>query len=146
MNLEYRKNDYLISTDTSKLDIDSIHKFLAGSYWAKNMPRDVLEKSIMNSLNYGVYSGDNLIGYARVQTDYATFAYLADVFIVEEYRGKGLSKWLMECLLAHPELENIRTWMLKTEDAHGLYEKFGFAAPEKPASIMEKRVVKSYPG
>lgn len=146
MALEYQKEDYSISTDPAKLDISLIHDFLANSYWAKNIPRDVLEKSIDHCLNYGVYADNELIGYARVLTDYSTFAYLADVFIIEEHRGKGLSKWLMECILIHPGLQNIRTWMLKTHDAHGLYEKYGFTAPENPGSIMEKRVVKSYPG
>lgn len=112
----------------------------------KNIPRDVLEKSIDNCVNYGVYTDNVLIGYARVLTDHSTFAYLADVFIIEEHRGKGLSKWLMECMLAHPELQNIRTWMLKTQDTHGLYEKYGFSTPENPDSIMGKRVVKSYSG
>lgn len=145
MVLEYQKENYFISTDPVKLDITVIHDFLSNSYWAKNMPRDVLEKSIKNSLNYGLFINGSQIGYARVLTDFSTFAYLADVFIIEAYRNKGLSKWLMECILSHPELQKIRTWMLKTSDAHGLYEKFGFKAPESPNSIMEKRVVKNYP-
>ena len=145
MILEYQKDNYFISTDAAKLDLKLIHDFLSNSYWAKNIPRDVLEKSIRHSLNYGVYLNVSQIGYARVLTDYATFAYLADVFIVEEHRKKGLSKWLMECILTHPEIQKIRTWMLKTTDAHGLYKKFGFNPPENPNSIMEKRVVKSYP-
>jgi GNAT superfamily N-acetyltransferase len=145
MALVYQREDYSISTDPAKLDIGSIHDFLANSYWAKNIPLDVLKKSIGNCLNYGVFTENAQIGYARVLTDYSTFAYLADVFIIEEHRGKGLSKWLMECILAHPELKNIRTWMLKTHEAHGLYEKYGFSAPEKPETIMEKRVVKNYP-
>ena len=145
MTLEYHKDNYSISTDTAKLDISLIHDFLSNSYWAKNIPRDILQKSIQHSLNYGVYLNDSQIGYARVLTDFATFAYLADVFIVEAHRKKGLSRWLMECMMAHPEPQNIRIWMLKTSDAHGLYEKFGFAAPENPGSIMEKRVIKNYP-
>ena len=145
MTLEYKKEYFSISTDPAKLDVSVIHNFLANSYWAKNIPRDVLEKSINNCVNYGVYTDNALIGYARVLTDFSTVAYLADVFIIEEYRGKGLAKWLMECILAHPELQHIRTWMLKTHDAHGLYEKYGFSAPEKPDTIMEKRIVKNYP-
>jgi GNAT superfamily N-acetyltransferase len=145
MILQYQKDNFSISTDPEKLDLTLIHNFLSNSYWAKNMPREVLEKSVRHSLNYGVYLNGSQIGYARVLTDYATFAYLADVFIIEAHRKKGLSKWLMECILAHPELQKIRTWMLKTTDAHGLYAKFGFNPPERPDSIMEKRVVKSYP-
>ena len=145
MILQYQKDNFTVSTDPAKLDRTLIHDFLSNSYWAKNMPREILEKSIKHSLNYGVYLEDSQIGYARVLTDYATFAYLADVFIIETHRRKGLSKWLMECILSHPELQKIRTWMLKTTDAHGLYEKFGFGPPEKPSSIMEKRVVKNYP-
>jgi GNAT superfamily N-acetyltransferase len=146
MILEYQKENYSISTDPSKLDISVIHDFLANTYWAKNIPRDILEKSIDNSLNYGIYSGTSQIGYARVVTDFSTFAYLADVFIVKEQRQKGLSKWLMECILDNPELLNIRSWLLKTSDVHGLYEKFGFTAPASPDSIMEKRVIKDYTG
>lgn len=144
MVLEYQKDGYSISTDQSKLEIDVIHEFLTSCYWAKNIPFDVVEKSVRNCLSYGVYKDDRMIGFARVLTDYATFAYLADVFILEEFRGRGLSKWLMECMLEHPELQKIRTWMLKTEDAHSLYEKYGFTAPDNPHKIMEKRVLKFY--
>ena len=146
MILEFQKEDYSISTDPTKLDIDVIHDFLTNSYWAKNIPIGVVQKSVDNCLNYGMYIDNALVGYARVVTDYSTFAYLADVFIIEEHRGKGLSKWLMDSILSHPELQFIRTWMLKTQDTHGLYEKYGFTAPEKPDTIMEKRIVKNYPG
>ena len=139
MILKFQKENYSISTDPAKLDIDSIHDFLANSDWAKNIPLDVVKKSIDNCLNYGVYIDNSLIGYARVLTDYSTFAYLADVFILEEHRGKGLSKWLLDCILAHPELQDLRTWMLKTQDAHGLYEKFGFNVASNPEQIMEKK-------
>ena len=121
------KDDYLISTDPSLLDVDVIYNYLSGeSYWAKNVPRDVVEKSIANSLCFGLYHHNRQIGFARLITDKATFAYLADVFIISEYRGKGLSKWLIQVIHAHPELQGLRRWVLGTRDAHGLYEQFGW--------------------
>ena len=124
---EVRKEEYLISTDFPSLNVDLIHSYLSKeSYWAQNIPREVVEKSISNSLCFGVYCKDNQIGFARIVTDKATFAYLADVFIIEEHRGKGLSKWLIEIIQAHPELQGFRRWMLGTRDAHGLYEQFGW--------------------
>lgn len=144
MILEYSKDNYRISTDKSKLQIEVVHHFLTNSYWAKNIPMSIMQKSIENSLCYGVYHRDKQIGFARVVTDYATFGYLADVFILEEYRGNGLSKWLMKCLLQHPDLQHIRVMMLKTKDAHGLYSQFGFIPPEEPGRIMEKKIVRSY--
>jgi len=122
-----KKDDFLISTDRSLLNVDIIHHYLSGeSYWAKNIPRDVVEKSIANSLCFGVYHHNKQIGFARLVTDRATFAYLADVFIKAEYRGNGLSKWLMQVIHAHPELQELRRWVLGTRDAHGLYEQFGW--------------------
>ena len=124
---EVRKAGYFVSTDETLLDIDVIHSFLSKeSYWAMNIPREVVERSIPNSMCFGVYQGEEQIGFARVVTDKATFAYLADVFIIEEYRGKGLSKWLIEVIHAHPELQGLRRWLLGTKDAHGLYEQFGW--------------------
>ena len=124
---EARKDEYLISTDPSLLHVDVIHHYLSEeSYWALNIPRDVVERSVSNSLCFGLYEKDKQIGFARVVTDKATFAYLADVFILEEYRGKGLAKWLMETIQAHPGLQGLRRWMLGTRDAHSLYEQFGW--------------------
>ncbi len=121
------KDDYFISTDPSLLNVDTIHHYLSGeSYWAKNIPRAVVEKSIENSLCFGMYHCDKQIGFARLITDKSIFAYLADVFVVEEQRGKGLSKWLMHVIHAHPELQGLRRWVLGTRDAHGLYEQFGW--------------------
>jgi GNAT superfamily N-acetyltransferase len=121
------KDDYLISTDPSLLKVDTIHRYLSGeSYWAKNIPREIVEKSMENSLCFGIYHDARQIGFARLVTDKATFAYLADVFIVTEHRGLGLSKWLMEVIHAHPELQGLRRWVLGTRDAHGLYEQFGW--------------------
>jgi GNAT superfamily N-acetyltransferase len=137
--VEYRRDNFLISTDKSRLDIGVIHGFLTESYWAKGVPVSVVQKSIENSLCFGIYDtppGTQQIGFARAITDCATFAYLADVFILEPYRGKGLSKWLMSCILAHPELQGLRRWMLATRDAHGLYRQFGFEAVEGSTRLM----------
>ncbi len=119
----------LLSTDKSKLDIITIHNFLRTSYWAKDVPISVVEKSITNSLCFGVYELDKQIGFARVISDYATFAYFSDVFILEAYRGKGLGKWLIKSILEYSELQNLRTWLLSTADAHELYRQFGFKMP-----------------
>ena len=124
---EWTRGDYTISTDPSRLDIDVIHGFLRTSYWAgEHLPRDIVERSIANSLTFGVYRDGAQVGGARVITDYATFAYVADVFVLEEHRGNGLGVWLMECIAAHPQLQNLRRWMLGTRDAHTLYEKSGW--------------------
>jgi GNAT superfamily N-acetyltransferase len=130
-----QKGEFLISTDPSLLSIDTIYYFLSNdSYWAKGVPREVVEKSIANSLCFGLYHSNKQIGFARLVTDKATFAYLADVFILEEYRGKGLSRWLVETIQAHPELQGLRRWMLGTRDAHGLYEKMGWTRFDEEVS------------
>lgn len=136
--MEYKRDSFIISDDPSKLDLDAICDFLSRAYWAEKRPREVIEKSIRFSLNFGVYDGDRQVGFARVITDYATFAYLCDVFIHEEYRGHALGKWLMESILAHPNLQGLRRWSLATRDAHGLYKQFGFTELSNPASWMEK--------
>ncbi len=120
------KDEFIISTEKKKLDITYLHQFLSKSYWSPGIPLDVIKKAIKCSLTFGVYHNDNQIGFARMITDSATFAYLADVFIDESYRGKGLSKWPMEAIIGHPDLKGLRRIMLATKDAHGLYEKFGF--------------------
>ena len=134
---EYRKGKFLISTDRDKLDFDTIYNFLSESYWAKGIPRAVVVRSIQNSLCFGMFSGAEQIGFARVISDYATYAYLADVFVVEPYRGRGLAKWLMECIVTHPQLQGLRRWTLATRDAHELYAKFGFKPLAKPDRFME---------
>ncbi len=127
MNYEVRKDAYCISTDTSLLDLQLIHSYLSNeSYWATNIPIEIVRTSVANSLCFGLYHDGKQIGFARLVTDKATFAYLADVFILTAYRGKGLSKWLMEAIQSHPELQGLRRWMLGTRDAHGLYEQFGW--------------------
>ncbi len=137
MKKNFRKGNYLISTDRSKLDFKVIQEFLGRSYWANKRKPEVTRHSIKNSLCFGVYYKKSQIGFARVVTDYATFAWLADVFILEEYRGRGLSKWLMEVIMNYSEVQNIRRWFLATKDAHGLYKKFGFTALNEPEKIME---------
>ncbi len=117
---------FLISTDRSKLDVDVIHKFLARSYWAEGIPRETVVRSIENSLCFGVYDNARQIGFARVISDFATYAYVADVFILEPYRERGLGKELMASIMAHPDLQGLRRWSLGTRDAQGLYAQFGF--------------------
>ncbi|MEO8211296.1 MAG: GNAT family N-acetyltransferase [bacterium] len=137
MKRNFRKGSYLISTDKSKLDLKVIQDYLSNSYWAKNRPLKVTKLTLKNSLCFGVYHRKEQIGFARVITDYATFAYLADVFILEEHRGKGLSKWLMEVILNYGEVLNLKRWFLATRDAHKLYEKFGFTSIKEPGKLME---------
>ena len=124
--MHWQKNSFTIDTEKSKLDIEYIHAFLSQSYWAENIPLPIVERSIEGSLCFGVYELEKQIGFARVITDGATFAYLADVFIDMSYRGRGLSKWLMECILSYPSLQGLRRFMLATKDAHNLYVQFGF--------------------
>lgn len=132
--------DYIISTDPSRFDIGLIHRFLSEeSYWAKGVPRDVVERAFSNSINFGVFHAvDGQVGYARVVSDHATFAYLADVFVLESHRGKSLSKILIKAVLAHPELQGLRRWALATRDAHDLYRQFGFTLPKVDNRFMER--------
>lgn len=124
---EIEKNGYAISTDPSKIDAVMVHNYLSeDSYWAKGITFEKVKKSIDNPMCFGLYQQDKQIGLARLITDKTTFAYLADVFILQDYRGKGLSKWLMATIHSHPELQSLRGWLLRTKDAHGLYEKFGW--------------------
>ena len=147
-NYNASKDEYLISTDPSLLEVDVIYNYLScESYWAKNIPRDKVEKSIANSLCFGVYHHNKQIGFARLITDKATFAYLADVFIISEYRGKGLSKWLIQVIHAHPKLQGLRRWVLGTQDAHGLYEQFGWTIFDEDIRkrFMQKHNKNAYP-
>jgi len=125
-----------ISTDQARLDIDVIHGFLQTSYWAQGRKRSVVERSIRNSLCFGVYVGGQQVAFARVVSDRAVFAYLMDVFVVPEYRGRGISKALMHAVLDHPDLQNLRVFLLGTQDAHGLYKQFGFRALAQPEIWM----------
>ena len=139
MIYEYRKRNYYISTDKRKLQPTVIHRFLTNSYWAKGCTYSNIKRRIKNSFCFGVYHNKKQVGFCRVISDTVTFSYLADVFIIEEYRGKGLSKWLMKCVMSHPEIGKVDSWMLKTKDAHELYEKLGFKRAEEPKKIMEKQ-------
>ena len=135
--MQAQRTDYEVSTDKDRLDVDVIHGFLARSYWSPGIPRAVVERAIRNSLCFGVYRGATQVGYARVVTDKATFAYLADVFILEAHRGIGLSKLLMQCIVGHEELQGLRRFLLGTRDAHGLYRRFGFGSLAYPSRLME---------
>jgi GNAT superfamily N-acetyltransferase len=128
---------YRISTDSSAMDIDAVHAYLAHSYWAEGIPRDVVAAAIDASLCFGLFAGDAQVGFARVVTDRATFAYLCDVYVLEAHRGQGLGKWLMDAVVAHPQLQGLRRFLLATQDAHGLYEKLGFTPLARPHIFME---------
>ena len=134
---DYRKGEFTVSTDPALIDLDLVHGFLTECYWAKGIPRDVVARSIENSLCFGVYADGKQIGFARVISDYATYAYIGDVFVLDSFRGRGLGKWLMECVMQHPRLQGLRRWSLVTRDAHGLYSKVGFEPLKKPQNYME---------
>ena len=123
---EWQRDGFTISTDPARLDVDGIYDYLSNSYWARGIPRAVFERSLRHALCFGIYEGARQVGFARVVTDFATVAYVGDVYVLEPWRGRGLSRWLMEVMSAHPELQGFRRWILLTRDAHGLYEKFGF--------------------
>jgi GNAT superfamily N-acetyltransferase len=141
---EVKKDNFIISTDPARLDLDAIVEFLARAYWAKGRPRERTERALAHSLVFGVYNGGKQIGLARVVTDYAIFAYLCDVFIHEDYRAHGLGKWLMHTVHSHPDLQGLRRWTLATRDAHGLYQQFGWDALGNPESWME--IFRPFPG
>lgn len=142
---DVHKGEFTISTDKSRLDIGVIHKFLSeDSYWAANRTREKTQIAIENSICFGLYHGDRQIGFARVVSDKATFAYIGDVFVLSEYRGKGLSKWLMQMIDEHPELQGLRRWVLATRDAHGLYAQYEFAELRHPERWMEKTAPDAY--
>ena len=138
-NLEWRRGDYTISTNNEQLDLAIIHNFISNqSYWGRGRRADTVQRALDHSLNFGVFENKQQIGFARVVTDFATFAWVADVFIIEEHRGKGLAKWLMESILSHPELQGFRRWVLATRDAHELYRRFGFKELKRPERWMER--------
>ncbi|MGH9873536.1 MAG: GNAT family N-acetyltransferase [Pyrinomonadaceae bacterium] len=135
----WERGDYLISTDRSRLDVELIHEFISKtSYWGQGRSLEVVQRSLDNSLNFGLYKNTEQLGFARVVTDYATFAWIADVFVLPEHRGQGLSKWLMEVMLSHPRLQGFRRWVLATKDAHSLYERYGFIPLHRPERWMER--------
>ncbi len=135
--MEWRRDPYLVSDDPALLDLDVIHAELARSYWAEGIPRAVVERSLANSLCFGLHLREAQIGFARAITDRATFAYVADVFVLAEHRGLGLGRWLVECVRAHPDLRGLRRLVLVTRDAHALYAKTGWKPLESPERYME---------
>ena len=134
---EVRRGTFLISTDPDRLDVATIHDFLARSYWARGISEERVRRSIEHSLSFGLYLWERQIGFARAISDYATFAYIADVFVLEKHRGQGLGAWLAEAILQHPDLQGLRRISLMTRDAHGLYRRLGFAAAPDPSRYME---------
>jgi GNAT superfamily N-acetyltransferase len=136
--MEYRHGEFLLSTSRKRLNLDVVHGFLTKCYWAHGIPREVVARSIEHALCFGIYDGEGAqVGFARVISDFATIAYLGDVFVLEKHRGRGLGKWLMECIVQHPALQNLRRWILTTRDAHGLYSQFGFTPVTAPERYME---------
>ena len=134
---ELRQGSYGISTDPARLDLDVIHGYLSRSYWAEGVPREVVARSLEHSLNFGLYEWERQVGFARVVSDRATYAYLADVFVLESHRGRGLGVFLIDAVMNHPELEGLRRFGLVTRDAHGLYDRFGFRPLAEPERHME---------
>jgi GNAT superfamily N-acetyltransferase len=136
--LEETRGDYSVSTDSSRLDLDVIHGYLQHAYWCEGIPRETVERSVQHSLCFGLFDRDRQIGFARVVTDYATYAYVCDVFVLEAHRGRGLATWLMQCVTSHPDLQGLRRWCLTTRDAHSLYEKAGFERTRIPERYMDR--------
>jgi predicted GNAT family N-acyltransferase len=143
--MEWLNDDFTLSTDKSLLNINTIHGFLVKSYWAQGIPRQTVELSIEHSLCFGLYRNEQQVGFARVISDRATFAYLSDVFVLETERGQGLGKWMMSCILSIPDFQKVRRFLLATADAHGLYRQFGFTGLSKPERMMEGSFGKSAP-
>ena len=139
-----RDDSILVTTDPARLDLATIHAFLSGSYWAGVIPREVVERSIRNSICFGAFDGPLQVGFARVISDRATFAYVADVFVLPGHRGRGVGKAIMDCITSHPELQNLRFWTLFTRDAHGLYRRYGFREARYPDRLMERRADRPY--
>jgi GNAT superfamily N-acetyltransferase len=137
MHMERSRGNCRVTCDLQYLDRDFVATFLASTYWAQDIPRDVVERSLDGSICFSLLDGSRQIGFARVISDKATFAYLCDVFVLPEHRGKGLGTWLVECIIAHPDLQGLRRWMLVTRDAHDVYKKFGFTALARPEGVME---------
>jgi GNAT superfamily N-acetyltransferase len=136
--VESRRGEFSVSTDRARLNLDVIHGFLTNCYWAKGIPREVVARSNEHSLCFGIYDGSGAqLGFARVISDFATIAYIGDVFVLDTHRGRGLGKWLMECITQHPALQNLRRWILTTRDAHGLYSQVGFTPVKSPERYME---------
>jgi GNAT superfamily N-acetyltransferase len=139
MTNEWQRDKYIISTNNDRLNVALIHGYLSNNtYWATGRSLETIQRSIEHSLNFGIYKGDQQVGFARVVTDFATFAWLADVFVLETFRGRGLAKWLMEVIISHPDLQGFRRWVLATKDAHELYRPLGFRDLLRPERWMER--------
>ena len=136
-NMEEHRGEFVVTTDKSRLDAAAVHAYLTTSYWAEGIPLETLERSLQGSICFGLLHGARQVGFARIISDGATFAYLADVYVLEEFRGQDLGKWMMACMKKHPDLQGLRRWMLATRDAHGLYQQFGFQPLAKPERFME---------
>jgi GNAT superfamily N-acetyltransferase len=136
--MKWNRNHLLVTTDPEKLDVDAIHAFLTRAYWCEGIPREIVERALRQSLCFGLFDATAQIGLARVVTDYAVFAYLCDVYVLESHRGRGLGKWLIECVMAHPQLQGLRRFNLATRDAHSLYAQFGFQPLRQPEAHMER--------
>ena len=135
--MSFSADDFIVSSDKSKLNVDVVYEFLTNSYWAAGRSREAVEKTINSSICFGIYNGNDQAGYARVLTDFITIAYIADVFVLEKFRGIGLGKKLIGSILSYPGLEGVKKWMLATNDAHGLYSQFGFKSLSRPEKYME---------
>jgi GNAT superfamily N-acetyltransferase len=141
--IESVRGAYVVSTDRSRIDVAAVHAFLSRSYWSPGIPEDVVRRGIAGAICFGIYHGREQVGFARVITDQATYAYLADVYVLDAHRGKGLSKWMMEVIMSHPSLQGLRRFALSTRDAHSLYRRFGFelvANPERQMEIMRRNI------
>ena len=138
MNTEWKKDNLIVTTDPARQDVDAIHAYLTCAYWCEGIPREIVERAVRNSLCFGLFDGAAQVGLARVVTDYATYAYLCDVYVLESHRGRGLGKWVIECVMVHPQLQGLRRFNLATRDAHELYSPFGFEPLRQPEVHMEK--------
>jgi GNAT superfamily N-acetyltransferase len=136
--LEETRGDYSVSTDPSRMDLDVIHGYLRQAYWCEAIPRELVERSLRHSLCFGLFERERQVGFARVVTDYATYAYVCDVFVLESHHRQGLATWLMQCVTSHPDLQGLRRWCLTTRDAHRLYEKAGFERTKMPERYMDR--------
>jgi GNAT superfamily N-acetyltransferase len=143
---QWSRENFTITCDPARIDRAAVHAFLAGSYWAANIPREVVDRSIEGALCFALLDGARQVGFARVITDRATFAYLGDVYVLEQLRGRGLGKWLIDCVMKHPALQGLRRWMLVTRDAHGLYAPVGFTPLKAPDGHMERHDPDVYAG
>ena len=134
---ERSRGAFRLTTDAASMDLDAIHAYLTRSYWSEGISKELVSRAMAGSLCFGLFDGGRQVGFARVVTDRATYAYLCDVYVLEEYQGRGLGTWMTRELMTHSDLQGLRRWALVTRDAHGLYEKVGFAAPANPAGLME---------